>query len=357
MVSGWVPALTVATLLAGPWVNGARAGTCTLPAWGVGSSLPAAVFGHAVTSAGGLVYVAAGFDSSVGTVVNQFASYNPATNSWTSLAAVPTPVMKATLAHDAAGGRLFLFGGANAALNTVLNIVQVYTISTNTWSSGPVLPAVRMFMGGGTLGGMIYLVGGYNAVTISPPTVQNQNWQFNPATGIYTTMAPLPAGLGGAGSGVSGGRLYIMGGRDGVTSNLGTNYEYTPATNSWATRAPLLTPVNLPGATELSGDVSCNGDIIVVGGGDPFLSGEAFSRDLSRVGDTTGVSQLYNVATNSWSAGPTLPTARAYIGAAQAGNTLIAVGGNDGVGPSSVATVDRIQGPPLPVDLGGVRIE
>lgn len=349
---GWFRAFGGATLLTVVWASGAQAGSCALPAWTAANDVGTDIYGAAVTSAGGFIYAVSGYSFSIGGYVNQFRRYDPGTNTWIGLTPVPTAREMGSLAYDAAGGRLFFFGGVN--LGGAVNLVHVFTIATNTWSTGPVLPAPRTQMGSGVIGGMIYLVGGYSSTSITPATTHDQNWEFNPTTGTYTPRAVLPDILGGAGSAVSGGRLYIMGGRDPVNTQRDTNYEYDPVGDAWAVRAVLQTAVNVPGSTALSGAASCDGDIILVGGGNPLLR-NSVSPGASRATETTNLTQLYNVPTNSWSAGPALPTGRSFIGAAQAGSTLVAVGGY--TGSTSVATVDRIQVPPLPVELQDYRVE
>jgi hypothetical protein len=200
---------------------------------------------------------------------------------------------------------------------------------------------------------LVYLVGGLSNST----TVQNQNWAFNFATMTYdTTLAPLPLPRARAGSAVTGGRLYVISGEETPGGQVNTNYEYNPATNTWATKARLPLPaVNAPGATVLGAmTAECNGDIIIVGGGTPTLA-DKVDPASSRAPDSTDLSRLYDVASDTWSNGPTLPTARFGLRAAQVGDTLIAFGGYDGV--STVATVDRIQGPPLPVQLQSFGVE
>ncbi len=342
--SRWCRAFAGAALITAVWANGAQAQPCVLPAWGSGSPMGAAVYGHAATSDGAFIYSASGGSSFPGNGdVNLFQRYDPVANAWNPLAPVPTAVTGATLAYDAAGGpngpRLFLFGGLDVSQNT-LTQVQVYTLATNTWvTTGPTLPAPRRAMGSGAIGGLIYLVGGFDGVNLAG----NQNWEFNPATGTYTDRATLPSAVARPGSGVSGGRLYVISGNDSAGGFVNTNYEYSPPpTNMWATRAPILVAVNHPGGTALSAmTAECHGDIIIVGGGTPSV--------------LTNISQLYDVASDSWSLGPSLLTGRYNLRAAQAGNTLIAFGGYDG--STTVATVDRIQGPPLPVQLQGFWVE
>jgi N-acetylneuraminic acid mutarotase len=331
-------------LVLAAFVNGARAGTCSLPPnWESGGKLAGAVHAPAVTSCAGFVYVASG--GSVpppgGGDTPHLQRYDPAAQVWTMLAPVPVPVAGATLACDAAGGRLFLFGGVDIS-GAVLDLVQVYTLVTNTWDA-PLslrLPSPRVAMGSGVIGGSVYLAGGAN----NGFAAEAQNWEFSLAAGTYLTRAALPSPRHRPASGVSGGRLYIMGGQE--TGNglaIPTNYEYDPIANSWTQKMDLPTAVSNAGGTALSrtSATDCDGDIIVVGGGAPPPL-------------ATSITQIYDVASNSWTPGPTLSTARYGLRAAQAGEALIVVGGSLDAS-TTVNTVDRIQ--PVPVGLLHFSVE
>lgn len=351
--SGWARSLAGATLLTLAGATGAFAQVCPLPAWTAGPVVGTDMYSPAVTSCNGLTYEAGGYSFSAAGNVNQFKSYNPVTNAWTTLANLPTATAISSLGCDAAGGRLFLFGG-NTDPSTVTNIVQVYTIATNTWAPGPPLPAQRSFMASGAIGGKIYLVAGYSTGNVDPAF--DTNWEFDPVTLTYTVRAPLPAMLGGAAGAVSGGRLYVMGGRNLAATQLNTVYEYNPVTNTWATKAPMPTAVNVAGGTGLGGNAACNGDVIVVGGGNPFEpNGPAFPVSGTRAIETTAVTQLYDVTANAWTAGPNLLGPRSFTTAVQSGDTLLVIGGYTGT--TTTAAVDRIAGPPLPVDLSGFTIQ
>ena len=359
--SGWKRAFVGASLLTSVWAPGAMAQTCTLPAWNnMGPGAPMggpAVYGHAVTSDGTFIYSASGASGAppAGGDVTLLQRYDPSTNAWaTLLPPVPVPVVGATLAYDAAGGgKLLLFGGVTSS--TFQNLLQVYTLATSSWTFGNPMPAPRAAMASGVIGGLIYLVGGLSTST----TVESQNWTFDPATGTYQIKAQLPIPKARAGSAVSSGKLFVMSGEDSAGGLANTNCGYDPPTDSWnCALAVIPTPVWAPGSTALGAmTAACHGDILIVGGGTPLLGTPPLPGDSSRAPASTNISQIYDVASNTWSTNglPTLPTGRFALRAAQAGDTLIAFGGWDG--SSNVTTVDRIQGPPLPVQLQAFSVE
>ncbi len=326
-------ALAVALLLAAGGAREATAQSCSLPAWSPGSPLTTAVYGAAVTGAGGQIYSAGGYGSSG--PVGQFLRYTPSSNTWTGLAPVPTPVAHARLVYDSDGGQMFLFGGVDATGNPT-SLAQVYTIATNTWAAGPVMPGVRSHMASGVINGLIYLAGGVTANSVA--SAQNQLWRFNSSLGTYTAMATLPAALSGPGSAVALSRLYVMGGRASTGALLSSNYAYNPTSNTWEARAPLPSPVNMPAAVSLYGSVPCSRAVLLVGGGTPFLT------ELGAAPDAVGTSFVYDIGSNSWTAGPALASPRSFVGAAEGADyTVLAVGGWSGT--TSMATTERLRVP------------
>jgi hypothetical protein len=86
------------------------------------------------------------------------------------------------------------------------------------------------------VGDLLYMVGATGAT-----------WAFDPASGVWSTRAPLITPRMYAASTVLDGRIYVAGGQDWnghASSSVGiTSHErYDPATNSWSTVAPLPFP-------------------------------------------------------------------------------------------------------------------
>jgi N-acetylneuraminic acid mutarotase len=131
-----------------------------------------------------------------------------------------------------------------------------------------------------------------------------------------------------------------MGGRDGASTAADSNYRYNPSTNLWEQKTSLLLGVSGPGGTELAAPGNCSGDIIVVGGQSPIPQPTAFT-------------QIYDVATDSWSPGNPLPTALSGLKAAQVADILLAIAGYDGTNTVATAYVSQ----PVPVELQTFRVE
>lgn len=90
----------------------------------------------------GKLHVAGGFgDNSGYTSVTKV--YDPATNAWTTLAPIPTPVAGPGIA--VACGKLFVIGG-NAS-GTIVSTVQVCDPVANSWSTFTPLPSATDSLG------------------------------------------------------------------------------------------------------------------------------------------------------------------------------------------------------------------
>lgn len=276
-----------------------------------------------MVSDGVYVYSAGGNNGSVTT--NNLYRYDPVANSWTSLASLPTAVEEALAVY--AEGKIFLFGGMNASV--VNNLLQIYTIATDTWSTGAPMPDVRQQMGGGYINGIIYVAGGYSSTVLSDTTVKIQTWAYTINTNMWETKTNLPAALGGPGSAVLNGQLYILGGRNYSTSALDTVYRYNPAVNAWASGISMPAPVNTPGTAVYANH------IWIFGGGNPFKGGAEPDSVEPKAYNTTFI---YNAITSSWSTGPNLNVGRSFQGGAVVRNQIVSIGGY-GSGASNVVEV------------------
>jgi len=296
---------------------------------------------------GTFAYEGGGYSFTTSDNINQFGKFNPSTNTWTPLAPVPD------LNNGEASGvyapnvnKLFVFGGEEITLATVVNTTRIYDIATNTWSTGAPMPDVRAFMASGYFNGKIYLVGGYNTGNVDPSF--GQVWEYDPVLNTWnTSRMSMPATLGGPGFGIINGHLYVAGGRDLNNTNLNTLYDYDIAANTWTTRASMPSGVNVPGSAVIAGK------LWVFGGGNPF-TGPSTAPTSGNKGvtgvrawfkrlfnpDTTNALQVYDPATNTWTSGPTLNQQRSFPVGTGVGNTAVAVGGYTGVSTTTSVEVN-----------------
>jgi len=245
-------------------------------------------------------------------------AYDPATNSWTGLADMPTP--RALAGAAALSGSMFVVGGAgpSGALTTVgayhppMNTGTAET-PMNTARSGP---AVAVASNGTQT--LLFAIGGENS-----GGVLNSVEAFSPVTHLWKPKAAMPTARKNAVVGVVDGIIYVIGGDDGVTSfGVDVVEAYDPVANSWSTKTPI--PKKQPNA---AGAVA-NGLIYVVGGVD----------SNAVVNTASTLVQVYDPVSNTWSIGPNTPSARSNLRAAVIDGVLYAIGGRY----FSVARVGRV---------------
>jgi N-acetylneuraminic acid mutarotase len=243
--------------------------------------------------------------------------YDPASNTWTSRAPMPTPLTHAGTALDGdsvilAGGYPGNAGGTSQTFAT--KAVWRYDADSNTWSALPDLPQPRgsgalvrigrtlhffsgadparvempdhwtLSLDGGTrwvdaapfpnpsthmgavvLDGRIYALGGdhgFNAGALSQKSV----YVWDPsAPGAWTKAADLPSPRSHASSAtfVLDERIVVVGGRLNASPNLAEVVSYDPAANAWTQ----MTPLPMPRSTGVGGAV---GHVIFYSGGTSF---------------------------------------------------------------------------------------
>jgi Kelch motif protein len=215
------------------------------------------------------------------------------------------------------------------------------------WQEGPELAADRDEPRVATIGGSAYLVGGINGFRNSGKRIllepSDQLTRFDPRTGRYTELAPMPQPLNHIGVVSHHGDLYVAGGYgERLDTHTGRRfYRYDPRTNRWS-RMPDLPE---PRAAMALGVI---GHTLVLAGGarDAVPSAKAFAFDFR---------------TRRWSRLPDMHSRREHVGAAVVGDSLYVLGGR---APHSFAvdTAERLDLdderwyalPPMPVPSGGL---
>lgn len=290
-----------------------------LPAgWVRLADMPAGRAKFGVAAQGGKLYVTGGYD----TLATVFV-YDIATNTWASGPALPAGTDNvATLAAD---GKVYAIGGEAGS------VLQVFDTAANSWAAGPRLPSapgVRFAAAAALLNGKLHVVGGWNASNTSSASLASQD-VFDPATQAWQTpaAAPMATARNAAAAGAINGLLYAVGGRSpGIRANdqtpLASTEVYTPGSNSWAAGPPLP-------AARASLAAAVLGDRLYTFGGE--VAGGTVSNAVERL----------NPATGTWQTLTAMPYRAHGLGAAVSGSAIYVLGGftgaSDAVGSESRA--------------------
>jgi N-acetylneuraminic acid mutarotase len=140
------------------------------------------------------------------------------------------------------------------------------------------------------------------------------------AENSWATKTPMPTARGGLGVAVVNGKIYAIGGFDGVTQ-LAVNEEYNPVTDTWTTKASMHTARSGFAVAVYQNKIYCIGG--TTGDSDNSVSG------------FTGATEVYDPATDTWEMKKPMPTPRADMCANIVNGKIYCVGGKKywGVAP------------------------
>ncbi len=188
-----------------------------------------------------------------GTLSNRVEVYTPSTNRWRQLPNMPFEVHHAAAASF--GPRLYVIGGYGAAPRFFLRSALVY--DGKRWRVLRKLPGPRAAAGAAVVDQKLYVVGG-----VTPRGLAEQMLVLDLTTGRWSTT-PGPTPREHLGVATVNGRIYAVGGRlGGPGSNLAFFEVFDPATGEWAALQPV------PEARGGTGLAHAGGMLVAVGGED-----------------------------------------------------------------------------------------
>lgn len=289
------------------------AAAAVIDAWTSRAPMPTArdrlAAGVVANAVGTPILYAVGGTNSSSVPLAKVEAYDPATNSWTGRAGLPS-ARNLTNGTGTIAGRLYVSGGMLAGGSPTKSMLA-YSPGTNSWSSKAAMPVASAQGVTTVINGKLYVLIGY-CVGCSEGTRVRRLYRYDPAGNSWTRLADAPAAHLQGAAGAIGGKLYVAGG-SGASGQVTTAlHVYNPATNSWATLAKMPTGRQAAAAGVLDGKLYVTG-------------GRSAAGELRTV-------EAYNPATNSWTAKAPLPATRAGLATGVAKNAsgqpvLYAVGG------------------------------
>ena len=279
----------------------------------------------------GKMYVIGGWDDGKAGGVNY--EYNPTTDKWTKKQPMPRPAHHAALA--AANGKIYVMGGFVPPKDTAIPIGGAWEPIDNAWEYDPAadswkslapLPGKRGSALAAEVGGKIYVIGGATTADGSkdsfftffgPSKVLATNDVYDPATNKWESRTPMSVARNHAFGNAVNGKIYVIGGRTGhafilSATNTDVVEEYNPVSNSWsAPKERMPTPRS-------GGAWGTDGRRIFVAGG------EVTTTEL--VGAFRAI-EAYDTVTNSWMTLPPMPMPRHGVAGAVIGNRFHLVSG------------------------------
>jgi N-acetylneuraminic acid mutarotase len=185
-------------------------------------------------------------------------------------------------------------GGLDEADNP-LDIVEVYDIKSDKWSTAASLPIRLDHSGADVLNHKVYLVGGKG---IDSKT-SNRLFIYDPATGKWQEGKSMPTARYALTVDFIDGILFAVGGKNKelmgyAHESLSTNESYDPTTNKWTTKT------NMPTARHHAASAVVDGKLYVIGGRNTnFLQRQYLDNN-----------EMYETKTDTWQMLEPAPTKR-----------------------------------------------
>lgn len=240
-------------------------------AWLDAAPLPRGANHVAVAADAGRVYALGGFIEQNRRCDDKAFAYETAEDRWREIAPLPRP--RGAAAAVVLGGRIHLIGGATdpAPERASIGWHEVYDPVADRWEMRRPLPGARDHVGCVAHEGLIHVVGGrFNTFQYNT----GLHHVYLPQRDTWEERAALPTPRSGHGMVVHRGRFFCMGGEGGIIEAgqareakvFGQMESYDPATDTWQSHAPMITPRHAVAATSI-------GDWIYVAGGGAVLGG------------------------------------------------------------------------------------
>ena len=121
-----------------------------------------------------------------------------------------------------------MFGGWSlvGSTPTLQNLVEVYDPAADSWSTAAPMPTARAYLGATECGGKIYAIGGMISTTPVTSSMTNIVEVYDPATDAWTTETPMPTARAELVVVNVEGQVFAMGG--GIFgSSLAANQSFT----------------------------------------------------------------------------------------------------------------------------------
>lgn len=252
--------------------------------WFDAALLPRGANHVSVCADGNRVYALGGFTEQNRNPDSNAYVYDTATDKWTSIA--PLPRQRGAGAAVVLDGTVHLIGGAGLPVMERASVGwhEVYDPKTDKWETRKALPGARDHVGCVAHNGVIHVIGGrFNTFEYNT----DLHHVYLPAKDTWELRAPLPTARSGHGMVVYRGRFYLMGGEAGRIEQgrpiqakvFGQMESYDPASDTWQSHAPMLTPRHAVAAVTIGDWIYVAGGGAVLGGGVQSAVHEAFSLD------------------------------------------------------------------------------
>jgi len=213
--------------------------------WHAGPPLPFAVHHAMLVTYQGKVWLIGGFLTTSSNLEaaasNKVLFFDPAKSRWVE--GPPLHHARAAGAAVVVGNKLVVFGGRTGG-RVEAEVKQTEVFNGKSWKDAADIPVPGDHLGAVSDGTYAYAIGGR---TLKASENHNAMQRFDPATGKWTPLTPLPAANSDMGAVYVDGQIVTFGGENGLTV-FKTVRAYNLATKTWSTLPNMAQPVHGMGA-------------------------------------------------------------------------------------------------------------
>lgn len=213
--------------------------------WADLTPMPESRYGGFAGVRNGKIYIVAGGAREGTTIAGRSSvlEYDPATDSYSIKADMPSPSWLGGYAQ--LGDKIYAVAGSVIVGTSLsgLDDTQIYDIAANSWSSGSNTAGKYVQGNAAVIGGDLYYFGGL-AIGTSGASMQPQTFKLTGGTGSWAAVSGgnLQTQVYSSAAGSVGGKMYIAGGFNNQNAAVANVQVFDPATNKWTAFFPLAEP-------------------------------------------------------------------------------------------------------------------
>ncbi len=232
--------------------------------WSLGPELPLPNNHGMAASVDGKIYLLGGqtqADDPPGTnsYVNTVYELDPAVGEWVTRA--PMPTSRSSGVAVVLDGKIYVAGGRPPHEKDFAS----YDPATNSWEVLPNMPTSRNHFTGAAIDGRVHYVGGRKGLGLGT-SMTTAHEIFDPATGNWTTAAPMLLARSGMNGVMARGCFHVWGG-EGPAGMFPDHDYYDPRTGEWLSLVDMPIPVHgVYGSAFVNDLIWASGGGINVGG-------------------------------------------------------------------------------------------
>ena len=197
----------------------------------------------------GRLYVIGGFAQGF-TPTNGVFEYNPASDTWSSRA--PMPTARGALAAATIDDKVYAVGGVLGFGRDNVAALEVYDPIADTWETREPMARPRDHLAVGVVGGKLYALGGRLRHDFGLNLDANE--AYDPMSDTWSDRSPLPGPRSGIAAAAVDGKIYVFGGES-RAGTFPTTEAYDPSGDSWSRLDPMPTARHGLGAAVVGGTI------------------------------------------------------------------------------------------------------